>query len=244
MRRLPRRDPYGGAASSSGAGAVSITVVAQLSSTNYFSTTAATRPALSTTATIAVVLRRITGVNIVREYRIERYTSATRGFRFMPIHDGAASRATATIVSGAPANVSEQNTYTPTQNEFQVIVLRRDTTVVEVYRSGALMSAGAAIAGYTAPAAEAFVLQGNGAMSDEVEIASISISDSTALSAGQISTYYDTVKANGSRVIPSATHHWEASDIGGGAWVDQIAGVSWTQNGSPITRVITSPVYT
>lgn len=219
-----------------------IDVVALISNANFWSTTAATRPALSTTSTIAVVCRKITAGNMVREYRIERFTSATRGFRFLPCHDGVTARTTATMVSSAPANVAEQNTYSPTQNQFQVMVMVRDTATLGIYRNGTLMSAAAAITGYSAPAAEAFQIIGNG-LTDELEIASISISDSTALSAAQVTSYQSTVTALGSRIIPGATHHWEATDASGATWTDSIAGVGLTRNGSPVVRTVTSPVF-
>lgn len=221
----------------------SIGVLALLSNVDYFTTMDAARPAMSSTSTIAVVLRRISAVNIVREYRIERYTSAVSGFRFLPMHDGSAARCTATMVSGAPANVSEQNTFTPPQNEFQRMVMVRGTSTISVYRNGSLMSVAAAITGYTAPTTDPFVIQGTG-VTDEVEIASISISSTSALTALEVAAYDTTVKAAGSRIITGATAHWEASSIAAGAWVDQIGGVSLTQIGSPVVRTVTSPVFT
>jgi hypothetical protein len=230
-----------------GAGAVipTISVVANISGVNTFSTTDAARPSLSTTSTIAVVLRKITSGNLAREWRIQRWTSNTRGFQFMPMHDGTTARANALMVSSAPANVSEGVvSFSPTQNAFQVMVMRRTSTTIEVYRNGSLTSTGTAITGYTTPTSEAFLIGTNSAVTtDEVEIASISISDSTALTAQQIADYQTTVAALGSRVIPDATHHWEASDIGA-AWVDRIAGVSLTKNGGgQVVRVVEDPVF-
>jgi hypothetical protein len=233
-----------GSTGGGGAPAPALYAVAGLSSTDLFSTSAAGRPALSTTSTIAVICRRITGSNVVREYRVECWTSGTRGFRFLPALDGTAARAIGTMVSSTPANVSEINTYTPPQNELQRMIMVRDASGISIYRNGALMSAAAAITGYTAPTTEAFVISGSSTVVDEFEIVSISISDSYAMSAGDITTYDTTVKALGSRIIPSATHHWEAADISGGAWVDQIAAVSLTQSGSPTVRDITGAVWT
>lgn len=244
-RRIPALLRRGGRSPvvSGGAPTSSIDVVALISNANYWTTTAATRPALSTTSTIAVVCRKITAGNMVREYRIERFTSATRGFRFLPCHDGSAARTTAVMVNSTPANMSEQNTYTPPQNEFQVMVFVRGTSSLGIYRNGSLMSAAAAITGYTAPTIEAFELVGSG-LTDELEIASISISDTTALSGAQITAYQATVAALGSRVIPGATHHWEATGASGATWTDSIAGVALTRVGSPVVRTITSPVFT
>ena len=66
----------------------------------------------------------------------------------------------------------------------------------------------------------------------------------TALSGAQITAYQATVAALGSRVIPSATHHWEATDASGATWTDSIAGVALTRVGSPVVRTITAPVFT
>lgn len=233
----------GGSAPASAAPS-SLTVLAGISLMDFFSTTDAARPSMSATSTCIVVLRKITSGNIVREYRIERFTSGARGFRHLPMLDGTTARATITMVSGTPANVSEQNTFSPTQNEFQVMTMRRDTAILEQYRAGSLMSVGTAITGYTAPTSEAFVIQSNGALVDEVEIASISISDTHCLSAAEIAAYYTQVKALGSRVIPNATFHLEASDIAAGSWVDRIGGVALTQSGSPVTRVVSNPIFT
>lgn len=220
-----------------------IDVVALVSNANYWTTTDASRPSLSTTSTIAVVLRKISAGNMIREYKIERFTSATRGFRFLPCHDGSAARTTATMVSSAPANVSEQNTFTPPQNEFQVMVFVRNTGSMGIYRNGALMSGAASITGYSAPTTEAFELVGSG-LTDELEIASISIADTTALSGAQITAYQSTVTGLGSRVIPGATHHWEATDASGATWTDSIAGTVLTRVGSPVVRTILNPVFT
>lgn len=244
-RRIPALLRRGGRSPAVGGVAPTpqIDVVALISNANYWTTTAATRPALSTMSTIAVVLRKISAGNMVREYRIERFTSATRGFRFLPCHDGVAARTTATMVSSTPANVSEQNTFSPPQNQFQVMVLVRGTTTLGIYRNGTLMSTAAAITGYSAPTTEAFELVGTG-LTDELEIASISISDTTALSAGQVTAYQSTVTALGSRVIPGATHHWEATGASGATWTDSIAGVALTRVGSPVVRTILNPVFT
>ena len=150
-----------------GGGPSSIDVIALVSNANYWTTMDATRPAMSTTSTIAVVMRKISAGNMAREYRIERFTSATRGFRFLPCHDGSAARTTAVMVNSTPGNTAEQNTYTPPQNEFQVMVFVRGTSTLGIYRNGSLMSAAAAITGYTAPTTEAFELVGSG-LTDEL----------------------------------------------------------------------------
>lgn len=222
-----------------GGGSVPLTLsgLALLSNTNFYSV-AASGPALATTCAIGVVYRKITAGNILREYRIHRFTTGVRGYRYQPVMDGVTSRTTTTMVSGAPANVAEQNTYSPTQNKVQRMLFTRTASGLTHYRNGALMSAATAIVGYTAPTTENFEIIATAA-TDEVEIVSISIADTSDMDAAAALAWDNQVKAGGSRRVPNATHHWEASEAGA-TWVDQISGLSLTRSGSPVVRTFTA----
>jgi len=215
-----------------------ITSIAQISSANSFNSATATRPTGSTSMTIAAVCRNRTTANLVREYRIRRWTTATRGWVFYPMLDGVTARAQGVVVNAALANVAEPNTFSPTQNLLQRVVLVLDADVLSVYRNGALMSTGAACVGFTAPTSESFFLQGSAVLNDEFELVSMALANSTAMSAAQVAAWDAVVVAGGSRSFTGATHHYEAEDIVAGVnWTDRIAGNVLSMVGAPLKRI-------
>jgi len=206
-----------------------------------FASAAGAGPAFSaTTGAVGLVWRKIVPGNLTREYRIQRFTTATRGWRAM-VNDGVTARLTTTWVSAAPANVSEQNTITPTQNLiYRSVAVNRGGTLEE-YLNGALSSVGTALPSFSAPTTEAFQINGSSTMVDEFELISITWINS-ALNAAAVAAWDAQVVAGGSKAFAGAAGLLEQWD-GSATWVDSIGGLSLSVSGSPVRRDITGAAY-
>lgn len=236
-QRRRNRGAFGG----DGAAATPLYAVAQLSSANVFAGAAGQGPAFSaTTGAVGMVWRKIIAGNLTREYRVQRFTSVTRGWRAM-VNDGTTARLTTTWVSAVPGNVSEQNTVSPAQNLIHRSVAVNRGGTLEEYLNGALSSVGTALPSYTAPTTEAFQIQGSSTMVDEFELISVTWIDS-ALDSTAVAAWDAQVVAGGSRAFTGAAGLFDQWD-GTGTWVDSIGGLSLTVSGSPVRRDITGAAY-
>lgn len=66
---------------------------------------------------------------------------------------------------------------------------------------------------------------------------------SSVLSLSDIQTWFDTIRSEGTYMVPQAgtvVNHWVGTDAGA-VWIDRVGLVSLTQNGSPTTNVVAVP---
>lgn len=219
-----------------------VATIGLLSSSNFFSGGASEGPAWSATGgAVGLVFRKIVSGNLTREYRVRRWTAATRGWRAY-VYDGSNARLLAGQVSAVPADVSETNTVTLTQNKLHRAVLTNNGGALECYLDGVLCSAATALPSYTPPTTEAFLVQGSAAAVDELELVSVSVANA-GMTAAQVAWWDGLVRAGGSRRVPGVVVHFEAEDWPGGTskWVDRVAGWALTVSGSPVKRRIAGP---
>lgn len=244
-----QRDAYciaTNAAASTTSNTLAATVVsgiANITNANYFVAAAGGPDFTSGLGAIGVVFRKISSGNMVREWRFSRYVANTSGYRAM-IYDGTNSRVQMTAVNNTPTNVSEVNTIAALgQNTLHRFVATANGGVLETYMDGALLSAGTALASYTAATA-AFRIEASGA-TDEIEIVSVSVAAGVGMSSAEVTTWDAQVIGGGSRAVPDATHHWEAMDWDAAAsWTDRIAALALTLAASaPTKREITGAAW-
>jgi hypothetical protein len=199
--------------------------VANITSVNYFAAAAGGPDFTAGLGAIAVVFRKISAGNLVREWRFTRHVSNVSGYRAM-IYDGSNARVQLNCVSAVPANVSEVNTIAALgQNTLHRLVATAHAGALANYMDGSLLSAATALPSYT-PATVPFSIVTSGA-TDEIEIVSVSAIDGAGMDAAAVSAWDAQVTADGSRAVAGATHHWEAEDwAGSGSWTDRIAGLA------------------
>lgn len=219
-----------------------------MSSADYYAGAAGEGPNLGATVggVFMVFMKKIAG-NLTREIRVQRYTSAARGWRAMP-YDGTQARVLITMVSAAPANVSEVNTVaTLAQDVWHRLACINNNGILECYLNGVLLSAGTALPSYTAPTTEVLqLLMGSGSLVDELAVESIAIHDGSVDGAA-VAAWDAQVVSGGSRAPTGAARLWMASDaIIGTSWTDRIAGQVTTKAGASNTTYLTTypnPVY-
>lgn len=220
-------------------GPIDLAAIALLSSTSYFAGPGSAGPSWSATGgAVGIVFRKIIPGTLFRDYRVRRWTSATRGWRTY-----VANGANATLLTGQvdaqPVDISETNTVTLLQNKLHRAVLTNDNGTLECYLDGVLCSAGTALPSYTAPTTEALLIEGSASVADELEVVSVSVAN-TGMTAAQVAWWDGLVKAGGSRRVPNAAVHFEAADWPGGTsqWVDRVAAFGLTVTGTPVRRRI------
>jgi hypothetical protein len=199
--------------------------IANVTSVNYFAAAAGGPDFTGGLGAIAVVFRKISAGNMVREWRFTRHVSNVSGYRAM-IYDGSNARVQLNCVNATPANVSEVNTIAALgQNTLHRFVATANGGTLANYMDGSLLSAATALPSYTAATAP-FSIVTSGA-TDEIEIVSVSAIDGAGMDATAVSAWDAQVTADGSRAVAGATHHWEAEDwAGSGSWTDRIAGLA------------------
>lgn len=206
----------------------------------------------SATFTMAIGWRKITPVGdvMVNQNFIDRYSSAGGGGGFrMNILDSNNSVGTTRLIaygySSAPAAAFTSSSHaigvSPAQNQIQRTVMTIDGTTLSNYRNRALV-ASIALSGFTpATTAKEFIIATLSGSTDEFELVYVSISETHAMTAGEVTTYDNIVTAHGSRRVTSCDYHWEASKAGA-TWVDDINSFVLTRSGTPVVRTFV-PVY-
>lgn len=221
---------------------VDLTVMALLSSSDYFAGPASTGPSWSATGgAVGIVFRKIVAGSLTREYHVRRWNpSPPRGWRTW-VYDGANARLLTGQVDTQPVDLSAINTVTLQQNVFHRAVLTNNAGTLECYLDGVLCQAATVLPSYTSPTTESLIVEGSAAAVDEMEIASISISD-TGMNVAKVAWWDAMVKAGGSRRLPGATAHLEAGDWEAkqNPWIDRVLGIPLAVTGVPVPRRITS----
>lgn len=170
---------------------------------------------------------------------VDNWISGTGGYRLRLA--ASVTRAQATAVSSAPANVTESNNLTIANGSCYTLLAVLGGGGLSIYRNGVLMSAAQAVTGYTAPTASARPEIGkNQTGAGEVSIMGVVVADATALDATAALAWHNNVVATLTYGFASGTTHlWDARDVGASTWVDQVAGVSLSKVSTPATETFT-----
>jgi hypothetical protein len=220
--------------------------VALISTTNTYTAagTVPNLPAGSSEMATALIWRKIsaTATNMANQNVVGRFSNNVSGWRLNTLDANGVSGRVRHIAYAVRAdgntvftNSSQGIATTPTQNLIQRSISVLSGNTLSLYLNSALL-ASITCTGYIAPSTSiAFVVNTVAGSTDEWELISISHSDTNAMDATAVTSYDSQVVSLGSRIIPNATHHWEASDAGA-TWEDQLQGVALTRNGSPIVR--------
>jgi hypothetical protein len=219
-----------------------------MSNADYFAGAAGEGPAFGAlTGGVFMVFMKKTAGNLTREVRVQRFTPATRGWRVMP-YDGTQARVQTTMVSAAPANVSEVNTVaTLAPDVWHRFAGINNNGVLECYLDNVLLSAGTALPSYTAPTTEVLqLLMGSSTLVDELAVESVALVDG-ACNGALVTSWDAQVIGGGSRAPTGAARLWMASDaIIGTSWTDRVASQATTKQGVSNTTYLTTytnPVY-
>ena len=142
-----------------------------------------------------------------------------------------------------PLNVSYASTYAANKAYFDVMVVTAENKIL-LYRNGGTLDAASSPGTYVAPGGTDAVtvgsLKAGVAPATGIAIIGFAVCNSLIMSAGQVGAWYTLVNAAGTivRAASGTTHLWDAYDAGA-TWVDRIAGISLTRNGS-----LTSAAFT